>query len=119
MAWFLSTYYISLTGPASAPTALSLECNSSSVELSFQSPVYGGECVEYYVVTAVSEEEERNVSCNPTSGEDSHSCSISLQGNANDYTFTVHAVTRVNDSFVFIGNSTTDCCESLNDDSVS
>ena len=108
-----------LTGPASPPTALSLVCDSSSVELSFQSPVYGGECVEYYVVTAVSEEEERNVSCNPTSGEDSHSCSISLQGNANDYTFSVHAVTRVNDSFVFIGNSTTDCCESLNDDSVS
>ena len=72
--------------------------------------------MEYYVVTAVSEEEERNVSCNATSGEDSHTCSISLQGNAN---FTVHAVTRVNDSFVFIGNSTTDCCEPLNDDSVS
>ena len=75
--------------------------------------------MEYYVVTAVSEEEERNVSCNATSGEHSHSCSISLQGNANDYNFTVHAVTRVNESFVFIGNSTTDCCESLNDDSVS
>ena len=27
---------------------------------------------------------ERNVSCNATSGEDSHTCSISLQGNAND-----------------------------------
>ena len=99
-------------GPASAPTILSLECNSSSV-------VYGGECVEYYVVTAVSEEEEKNVSCNATSGEDSQSCSISLQGNASDYNFTVHAVSRVNDSFVFIGNSTTDCCEPLNDDSVS
>ena len=72
--------------------------------------------MEYYVVTAVSEEEERNVA---TSGEDSHTRSISLQGNANDYNFTVHAVTRVNDSFVFIGNSTTDCCESLNDDSAS
>ena len=75
--------------------------------------------MEYYVVTAVSEEEERNVSCTATSGEDSHSCSISLQGNANDYNFTVHAVSRVNDSFIFIGNSTTDCCEPLNDDSVS
>ena len=66
--------------------------------------------MEYYVVTAVCEEEERNVSCNATSGEDSHSCS---------YNFSVHAVTRVNDSFVFIGNSTTDCSEPLNDDSVS
>ena len=73
--------------------------------------------MEYYVVTAVSEEEE--ILYNATSGEHSHSCSISLQGNANDYTFTVHAVTRVNDSFIFIGNSTTDCCEPLNDDSVS
>ena len=97
---------LSLTGPASPPTALSLVCDSSSVELSFQSPVYGGECVEYYVVTAVSEEEE--ILYNATSGEDSHSCSISLQGNANDYNFSVHAVTHVNDSFVFIGNSTTD-----------
>ena len=73
----------------------------------------------YYVVTAVGEEEERNVSCTATSGEDSHSRSISLQGNGSDYNFTVHVVTRVNDSFVFIGNSTTDCCEPLNDDSVS
>ena len=75
--------------------------------------------MEYYVVTAVSEEEERTVSCNYTSGEDSHSCSISLQGNANDYNFSVRAVTCVNDSFIFIGNSTTDCCEPLNEDSVS
>ena len=49
------------------------------------SPVYGGECVEYYVATAVSE--ERNVSCNVRSGEDSLYCSFSLEGNASDYLY--------------------------------
>ena len=65
--------------------------------------------MDYYVVTAVSEEEERNVSCNATSGE--HECTLSLDGTANDYKFTVHAVTVVNDSFVFIGENTSDCCK--------
>ena len=65
--------------------------------------------MDYYVVTAVSEEEERNVSCNATSGE--HECTLSLDGTPNDYKFTVHAVTVVNDSFVFIGENISDCCK--------
>ena len=81
--------------------------------VSFQSPVYGGECVDHYIVTATSEEEERNVSCDATRDEAGHNCSISLDGSANDYDFTVYAVTHVNDSFVFNGSIATDCCESL------
>ena len=100
---------IIVSGPASAPTDLSVVCDSSSAAVSFQSPVYGGECVDYYVVTAVSEEEERNVSCNTTSGE--HECTLSLDGTPNDYKFTVHSVTVVNDSFLFTGENTSDCCK--------
>ena len=48
-------------GPASSPTNLSLVCDSSSVVVSFQPPVYGAECVDYYTVTAISE--GRNVTC--------------------------------------------------------
>ena len=33
---------------------LSLVCDSSSVVVSFQPPVYGAECVDYYIVTAIS-----------------------------------------------------------------
>ena len=69
--------------------------------------------MEYYVATAVSE--ERNVSCNVSSGEDSLNCSFSLEGNANDYLFSVYGVTRVNESYVLIGDITSDCCKILSD----
>ena len=64
--------------------------------------------MDYYVVTAVSE--ERNVLCNATSNGHGHSCSVSLGSNANDYNFTVYGVTRVNDSYIYNG-SATDCGE--------
>ena len=99
-------------GPASPPTSLSVVCNTSSAVVSFQSPVYGGECVDYYVVTAVSE--ERNVLCNVTSDASERNCSIDIgDGNVNDYNFTVHGVTRVNDSFIYNGGVATDCCKHL------
>ena len=50
-----------LIAPASPPTGLSVVWDPPSAVVSFQSPVYGGECVDHYVVTAVSE--ERSVSC--------------------------------------------------------
>ena len=101
------------SGPASAPTDLSVVCDPPSAVVSFKSPVYGGECVDHYIVTAVSEGEEKTVSCNTTRGDPGHNCSISLNGSANDYNFTVYAVTRVNDSFIFNGLFATDCCRSL------
>ena len=64
--------------------------------------------MDYYVVTAVSE--ERNVSCNATSNGHGHSCSVSLGNNANDYNFTVYGAIRVNDSYIYNG-SATDCSE--------
>ena len=69
--------------------------------------------MDYYVVTAVSEEEERNVSCDATSYGSDHSCSISFDGSANinDYNFTIYGVTPVNSSYTYIGDSITDCCE--------
>ncbi|CAI8047791.1 hypothetical protein GBAR_LOCUS26447, partial [Geodia barretti] len=104
-----NTTKICIAGPASPPTSLSVVCDFSSAVVSFQSPVYGGECVDYYVVTAVSG--ERNVSCNVTSYGSEINCSIYLgDGNVNDYNFTVHGVTRVNDSFIYNGHIATDCC---------
>ena len=100
-------------GLASAPTALSVVCDSSSAAVSFQSPVYGGECVDYYVVTAVSEEEDNHVLCNVSINGFSHNCSIPTSGNTSDYNFTVYAVTHVNDSFVYNGSTASNCCESV------
>ena len=65
--------------------------------------------MDYYVVTAVSEEEERNVSCNATDNGVVQNCSISLKGDANDYNFTAFSVTGVNDSFSYSGSIATDC----------
>ena len=65
--------------------------------------------MDYYVVTAVSEEEEKNASCSTTSGE--RECRLPLDGTVNDYKFTVHAVTVVNDSFFLTGENTFDCCK--------
>ena len=68
--------------------------------------------MDYYVVTAVSE--ERNALCNVTSDASERNCSIYLgDGNVNDFNFTVHGVTRVNDSFVYNGETATDCCKYL------
>ena len=109
-----------IPGPASAPTGLSVVWDPPSAVVSFQSPVYGGECVNYYVVTAVSEEELRNVSCDATSCGSEQNCSISFDGSANinDYNFTIYGVIRVNSSFIYNGDSITDCCEVLADNSV-
>ena len=68
--------------------------------------------MDYYVVTAVSE--ERNISCYTTSVAHQHTCSFSsLESNANEYSFTVYGVTRVNESHVYHGSTATDCCEFL------
>ena len=68
--------------------------------------------MDYYVVTAVSE--ERNVSCIVTSNGSENNCSIDLgDGYVNDYNFTVHAVTHVNDSFIYNGSIATGCCKYL------
>ena len=104
---------LKIPGAASSPTHLSVVWDPPSAVVSFQSPVYGGECVDYYVVTAVSKEEERNVSCDATYNELKHSCSISFDGSANinDYNFTISGVTGVNSSFIYTGDSITDCCK--------
>ena len=67
--------------------------------------------MDHYVVTAVSD--ERNVSCNITSYSREHSCSVSLDGNVNDYNFTMYGVTPVNDSFSYTGSISTDCRKQL------
>ncbi|CAI8053492.1 hypothetical protein GBAR_LOCUS29246 [Geodia barretti] len=104
----IKEYRIICTGPASPPTSLSVVWDPPSAVVSFQSPVYGGECVDYYVVTAVSE--ERMEFCKVTSDASERNCSIDLgDGNVNDFNFTVHGVTRVNDSFVYNGDIATDC----------
>ena len=67
--------------------------------------------MDYYVVTAVGEEEEKNISCNTTSDMGFQGYTISLDSNANYWNFTAHAVTHVNDSFIYVGNTTNDCCK--------
>ena len=96
-------------GSASAPTITSVVWNSSSAVVSFHPPVYGAECVDYYVVTAVSE--ERNVPCHATSDELMHNCRIPPDSNVNDYNFTVYSVTRGIDCIVHSGSIATDCCK--------
>ena len=99
-------------GPASAPANVSVVYDSSSAVVSFQPPVYGTQCVDYYVITAVSE--ERNVTCHATSEPLTYNCSIPQGSNVNDYDFTVHSVTRgVNNGYLFNGSLTSDCCKAI------
>ena len=66
--------------------------------------------MDHYVVTGVSEREERNVSCTTTSGE--HECPLAqLDGTANDYKFTAFGVTQVNDTSNYRGATANDCGE--------
>ena len=94
-------------GPALSPTNLSLVCDSSSVVVSFQPPVYGAECVDYYTVTAISD--ERNVTCSPTSKELIHKCILPIYTNVNNYTFTVYSVTGGANGTLYYGNTSFDC----------
>ena len=87
---------IYLAGNASPPTITSVMYRSPSALVSFQPPVYGAECVAYYTVTAISE--ERNVTCNVTSDEYVHNCSIP-DANVYDYLFTVYSVAEGIDTF--------------------
>ena len=71
--------------------------------------MYGSECVDHYVVSAVSE--ERNVRCNATSNDDDDfvtNFSIPSDRNVNDYNFTVYSVTN---GTTYNGSIATDCCE--------
>ena len=77
--------------------------------VSFQPPVYGAECVDYYTVTAISE--ERNVTCSPTSSELIHNCSLPNDTNVSDYTFTVYSVTSGVDGTFYNGSIASDCCK--------
>ena len=74
--------------------------------------MYGSECVDHYVVSAVSE--ERNVRCDATSNDLIYNC-ILPDSNVNDYKFTVHSVTNGIDGTTYNGSIATDCCELYND----
>ena len=96
-------------GPASPPTNLSVVYDSSSTVVSFQPPVYGTQCVDYYVITAVSE--ERNVTCNATSEQFTYNCSIPQGSNVNVYNFTAYSVTRGIDGVTYEGGIANNCCK--------
>ena len=93
---------------ASPPTVSSVVWNSVSATVSFLPPVYGAQCVDYYVVTALSE--DRNITCNSTSDDLIHDCNIPPDSTVNDYNFTVHSVTRGVDGALYNGSITTDYC---------
>ena len=88
---------------------MSVVWDSILAEVSFQPPVYGSECVDHYVVSAVSE--ERNVRCNATSNDDLIYNCILPDSNVNDYNFTVYSVTNGIDGTTYTGRIATDCCE--------
>ena len=70
--------------------------------------MYGSECVDHYVVSAVSE--ERNVIlCNATSNDDLIYNCILPDSNVNDYNFTVYSVTNGINSITYNGSIVTDC----------
>ena len=95
-----------LIAPASPPTGLSVVWDPPSAVVSFQSPVYGGECVDYYVVTAVSEEE--NITCGTTSDKFMFNCTIPSDRSVYDINFTAYSVTR---GGFMNGGVATDCCK--------
>ena len=93
-----------LIAPALPPTGLSVVWDPPSAVVSFQSPVYGGECVDQYVVTAVRE--ERSVSCVETMDRFTNVCPfLPDDSDINKYNFTVYAVTTIMEAFPLIAVS--------------
>ena len=97
------------TGLALPPSDLSVEYSYSSALVSFQSPVYGEECVDQYVVTAVGSEE--NITCDPTEDTFAYNCNIPPNRNINNFNFTIHSVTTGVDGVAHDGGALTDCCK--------
>ena len=93
-------------GSPSPPTITSVMYRPPSALVSFQPPVYGAECVAYYTVTAISE--ERNVTCNVTSDEYVHNCSIH-NASIDDFLFSVYSVTEGIDGTLNYGSVDTYC----------
>ena len=79
--------------------------NSSLAVVSFQPPVYGAECVDYYTVTAISE--ETDIMCTATSDDLIHECSIPPNASVNGYNFTVYSVTSGVDGALYNGSIVT------------
>ena len=65
--------------------------------------------MEYYVVTAVSEED--TVHCVSTDSNATYSCLIPQDSNVNDYNFTAYAVTIGIDGTLYNGMNSSDCCK--------
>ena len=102
--------YTKFSGGSSAPTDLSVMCDSSSAIVSFQPPVYGAECVKHYVVTLISE--EGNVTCYTTTSQElTYNCSIPQGSNVNNYSFAVYSVTRGIDGAIYQGSVASNCCK--------
>ena len=97
-----------MPGPISPPTDLSVECNTSSAMGSFQPPVYGGECVDYYIVSVVSE--GRSDLCTNISSSDDliFDCSVPLNHSVH---FTVNSVNSASDGNIYNGSTATVYCK--------
>ena len=65
--------------------------------------------MDYYVVTAVSEEE--NITCNSTSDNFMFNCTIPSNRSVYDFNFTAYSVTTDYDGDVINGGVSTDCCK--------
>ena len=104
-------YLVTLIAHASSPNDLSVvyDSSSSAVIVSFKPPVHGSKCVDYYVVSAISEEE--TIVCYATTDNLVCNCSIPPDRSVNSYNFSVYPVTSGVGDITYNGDSANDCSE--------
>ena len=102
-------------GSATSPANVTVLWKLSSATVSFQPPAYGGECGDYYTVTAISE--ERNVTCTVTNDHYLNIFTCSFPGlNKTDYNFTVSSVTIGLNGTVYHGDTSTAVLVTISDE---
>ena len=103
-------------GSATSPANVTVTTrNLSLAVVSFQPPVYGGQCVDHYTVTAISEEGTDTCTVTNDHHMESFACSFSIL-NTTDYNFTVSSVTIGLNGTLYHGDTSTAVLVTMYDD---
>ena len=103
-------------GSATSPANVTVTTrNLSLAVVSFQPPVYGGQCVDHYTVTAISEEGTDTCTVTNDHHMETFTCSFSIL-NTTDYNFTVSSVTIGLNGTLYHGDTSTAVLVTMSDD---
>ena len=105
-----------ILGSATSPANVTVVRSKLSLAVvSFQAPVYGGQCVDHYTITAISGEGTDTCTVTNDHHMDTFTCSFPIL-NTTDYNFTVSSVTIGLNGTVYYGDTIIAVLVTMSDD---